>query len=141
MKNKNTKKKSEPINDKEQERLKAVKSAETEIKVLNNKFGIHKINLIHENGGAEGIWCTPLSAEDRKKLESDTSVGEKVYVRLMNQPFGWGNACWGGFIVGKTRGQNRPEARLPEQRELDDKNVALIQAMYVKVEDDDQPAV
>lgn len=85
------------------------KLEESEVQKLEKAFGIHKVNLIYEEGDSEGVWATFLTEEDKAAYYTET-FGVKYNAVLMNHPLGWQGRQWGEVIVATTRGTGRPWA-------------------------------
>jgi hypothetical protein len=90
------------------------------IERLAETFGNKKINL-RRTGTTEreGIWCVPLTEDDRHKMDDDSCSGAKVRVYLTNMPLPWGSRTWGAEVIATTRGRHRPEALPKDQAPLD----------------------
>ena len=100
-----------------------------DVKRLAGQFGNKKVNLVYADGGSEGIWCVPLTADDDRKMSDDHSRGEKVRVYLVNQPLGWGGRTWGAEVIATTRGDQRPDTCPDDQIELDSDTWKLNQGL------------
>lgn len=81
-----------------------------EVRKLQETFGIHKINLIYEDGASEGVWATFPTEEDFASYYEETQ-GVAYKAVLLNYPLGWQGREWGDVIVAITRGSVRSIAR------------------------------
>ena len=106
---------------------------------LEKTHGFIKVNLIHEGGPikSEGIWAVPLSPSDAEKLRDDASRGEPVRVYLANMPL-WNDRCWGAEVICVTRGDERAEARIADQAELDEEVALLFQGLAI-IDEENNP--
>lgn len=95
--------------------FKTFKELEKKIDALDKALGLVKVNLIHEDGETEGIWAVPVDPGSKARILSESSHNEFAFVRLCNTPLGWNGLTWGGLVRVKTRGDERPEARLHDQ--------------------------
>lgn len=64
-------------------------------------------------GLGEGIWCCSTN-EGYSKWANDDSVGEIIYVKVLNDPIYYGKMQYLDIIPVETRGKNRPVALLDE---------------------------
>lgn len=102
-----------------------------------NRFGNRKLNLIRDDTDSrEGIWCVPVTAEDRQKMLNDDSRGDKFRAYLTNIPLPWGGRCWGAEVVGTTCGHDRPIALPADQVPLDDEVKLLWQGLKLLEENE-----
>jgi len=79
--------------------------------------GLIKINLQCPDGPNEGVWAVPTTEEYAATARDDSSSGDKIAVRLANQPLDWGERHWGDIVIAETMGENRPVATLAMQKD------------------------
>jgi hypothetical protein len=93
-----------------------IKKVEAAVQSLVKSFGQNRINLVHGEGN-EGIWAVPCSEEDKKLWYDNSSKGQIINVRLLNQPLGWGTKQWGDVVRVRTNGKERPTAFLNDNKD------------------------
>jgi hypothetical protein len=69
-------------------------------------LGYFKVNVVHHDGGIEGVWVGPASAEDAAQYKSNCK-GTPIKVLLLNNAL-VGIRNWGALITVITNGDSRP---------------------------------
>lgn len=83
------------------------------VKKLDKKFKLVKVNIVHPEGGNEGIWAVAADEDSARRYNDNTSSGEEVFVRLCNRPL-LENFYWGSLILATTQGSDRPRVKFPQ---------------------------
>ena len=93
---------------------------------VNVPYGIEEF----ERGNGEGMWAIATSQKDESIIKNDSSIGERVVVKLLNKSVYYKDLNWGDYILVKTRGSNRPIAIINDLEELgrisEDERLAIL---------------
>lgn len=103
-----------------------IKDLEERVEIAE-KNGLLKVNIVHEDGGNEGIWACFASKEYADIYYKD-SYGEEIECFLMNAALIQGRT-WGARLTVKTNGANRSIISVYE----------LIEQMKKSIENNDYP--